>query len=212
MFDRKWTLKMRKYLIGAALLSTAAITPAFAQESAPFTGPHVEGIVGYDDVSEGDGDLMYGVNAGYDFQLGGVIAGIEGEFADSDVKGTGTDLLATGDTFRLNTDRDLYIGARLGFAVTPSTMLYAKGGYTNAKFESRYDDGAGTIYNNGITADGYRLGAGVEQKFNLFGPSGFIKAEYRYSNYKNLDIGQNDFDLETDLDRHQAVVGVGVRF
>ncbi len=203
---------MRKYLLGAALLASAAATPAFAQEAAPFTGPHIEGLVGYDDVSKGDGDLMYGISGGYDFQLGGVIAGIEGEFADSEVKGTANDLITTGDSFRLNTDRDLYIGARVGFTVTPSTLLYAKGGYTNAKFEGRFNDGAGTIYNNGVTADGYRIGAGIEQKFNLFGPSGFVKAEYRYSNYKNLDIGQNDFDLETDIDRHQAVVGVGVRF
>ena len=203
---------MRKYLLGAALLASAAATPAFAQEAAPFTGPHIEGLVGYDDVSKGDGDLMYGISGGYDFQLGGVIAGIEGEFADSEVKGTANDLITTGDSFRLNTDRDLYIGARVGFTVTPSTLLYAKGGYTNAKIEGRFNDGAGTIYNNGVTADGYRIGAGIEQKFNLFGPSGFVKAEYRYSNYKNLDIGQNDFDLETDIDRHQAVVGVGVRF
>ena len=203
---------MRTYLIGAALLSTVAVTPAFAQEEAPFTGPHIEGIVGYDDVSEGKGNLMDGGNAGYDFQLGRVIAGIEGEYADSDVKGSASDLITTGDSFSLNTDRDLYVGARLGFAISPTTMIYAKGGYTNAKFEGRFNDGLGTIYNTGVTTDGYRLGAGVEQKFNLFGPSGFIKAEYRYSNYKNIDIGEDDFDLETDFDRHQAVVGVGVRF
>ena len=203
---------MRKYLLSAALLSSAAITPAFAQEAAPFTGPHIEGIVGYDDISDGKGDVMYGVAAGYDFQLGGVIAGIEGEFADSDVKGSARDLVTTGDSFSLNTDRDLYVGGRLGFAVTPSTMIYAKGGYTNAKFEGRFTNGAGTIFNDGVTADGYRVGAGIEQKFSLFGPSGFIKAEYRYSNYKNIDIGEDDFDFKTDFDRHQAVVGVGVRF
>lgn len=203
---------MRKLLIGAALLSTALATPAFAQEDAPFTGPHVEALVGYDDVADGDGDLMYGVAAGYDFQMGGVIAGIEGEFADSDVNGAASDLFSTGDSFRLNTDRDLYLGARLGFAVSPSTMIYVKGGYTNAKFEGRFDNGAGTIFNNGVTADGYRVGAGMEQKFNLLGPSGFIKAEYRYSNYKNLDIGENDYDRQIDVDRHQAVIGLGVRF
>jgi outer membrane immunogenic protein len=203
---------MRKLLIGAALLSTALATPAFAQEDAPFTGPHVEALVGYDDVADGDGDLMYGVAAGYDFQMGGVIAGIEGEFADSDVNGAASDLFSTGDSFRLNTDRDMYVGARLGFAVSPSTMIYVKGGYTNAKFEGRFDNGAGTIFNNGVTADGYRVGAGMEQKFNLLGPSGFIKAEYRYSNYKNLDIGENDYDRQIDVDRHQAVIGLGVRF
>jgi outer membrane immunogenic protein len=203
---------MRKLLIGAALLSTALATPAFAQEDAPFTGPHVEALVGYDDVADGDGDLMYGVAAGYDFQMGGVIAGIEGEFADSDVNGAASDLFSTGDSFRLNTDRDLYLGARLGVAVSPSTMIYVKGGYTNAKFEGRFDNGAGTIFNNGVTADGYRVGAGMEQKFNLLGPSGFIKAEYRYSNYKNLDIGENDYDRQIDVDRHQAVIGLGIRF
>jgi len=203
---------MRKFLIGAAFLSTALTTPAFAQEAAPFTGPHIEALVGYDDVADGDADIMYGVAAGYDFQMGGVIVGIEGEFADSDVNGAANDLVTTGDSFRLNTDRDLYVGARLGFAVSPSTMIYAKGGYTNAKFEGRFDNGAGTIFNNGVTADGYRIGAGIEQKFNLLGPSGFIKAEYRYSNYKNLDIGQNDFDRTIDADRHQAVIGVGMRF
>lgn len=203
---------MRKLLIGAALLSTALATPAFAQEDAPFTGPHVEALVGYDDVADGDGDLMYGVAAGYDFQMGGVIAGIEGEFADSDVNGAASDLFSTGDSFRLNTDRDMYVGARLGFAVSPSTMIYVKGGYTNAKFEGRFDNGAGTIFNNGVTADGYRVGAGMEQKFNLLGPSGFIKAEYRYSNYKNLDIGENDYDRQIDVDRHQAVIGLGIRF
>lgn len=203
---------MRKLFIGAALLSTALATPAFAQEGAPFTGPHVEALVGYDDVADGDGDLMYGVSAGYDFQMGGVIAGIEGEFADSDVNGAASDLFSAGDSFRLNTDRDLYLGARLGFAVSPSTMIYVKGGYTNAKFEGRFDNGAGTIFNNGVTADGYRVGAGMEQKFNLLGPSGFIKAEYRYSNYKNLDIGENDYDRQIDVDRHQAVIGLGVRF
>jgi outer membrane immunogenic protein len=203
---------MRKLLIGAALLSTALATPAFAQEDAPFTGPHVEALVGYDDVADGDGDLMYGVAAGYDFQMGGVIAGIEGEFADSDVNGAASDLFSTGDSFQLNTDRDMYVGARLGFAVSPSTMIYVKGGYTNAKFEGRFDNGAGTIFNNGVTADGYRVGAGMEQKFNLLGPSGFIKAEYRYSNYKNLDIGENDYDRQIDVDRHQAVIGLGIRF
>lgn len=203
---------MKKIILSAILLAGAAATPALAQEEAPFTGPHIEGLIGYDDVSEGDGDLMYGIAGGYDFQAGGAIIGIEGEFADSDVNGSATDLITTGDSFRLNTDRDLYIGARVGVAVTPSTMLYAKGGYTNAKFEGRFDDGLGTIYNNGVTADGYRLGAGIEQKFSLFGPSGFVKAEYRYSNYKNLDIGEDDFDLDIDVDRHQALVGVGVRF
>ena len=66
---------------------------------------------------------MYGVSAGYDFQLGGAVAGIEGEYTDSTTKRRGNELLIVGDSARLDTDRDLYIGARLGFAVGPTTML-----------------------------------------------------------------------------------------
>jgi outer membrane immunogenic protein len=125
-------------------------------------------------------------------------------------KGRNADVLQIGDSTNLKTGRDLYAGARLGFAISPTTMIYAKGGYTNAKFKARYANAAGAIFTDGRTADGYRLGAGIEQKFSLLGPSGFVKAEYRYSNYKNLDVGTNDVNI--DVDRHQAVVGLGIRF
>jgi outer membrane immunogenic protein len=206
-----------RILFTAVLLSTAALSPALAQESAPFTGAHVEALAGYDALGVGDADLddsadgvLYGVNAGYDFQLGGVIAGIEGEVTDSSTKRRGSELIVVGDSARVNADRDLYVGARLGFAAGPSTMIYAKGGYTNAKLKTEYNNGTGILSTEGVTLDGYRVGAGVEQKFNIFGPSGFVKAEYRYSNYKNLDFGAADID--TDLDRHQLLVGLGVRF
>ena len=200
---------MRKILIGAALAAGVVAMPAQAQEAAPFTGAHVEGLIGYDNVSGSDG-LLYGIGAGYDFQFGKAIVGIEGEFADSDTKSRENDILAIGDSARVNTDRDIYVGGRIGFAVAPATLLYAKAGYTNAKFEARYNNGTGTTINDGNTADGYRLGAGIEQKFNLFGPSGFVKAEYRYSNYRNLDVGSNDVNI--DVDRHQVLAGVGIRF
>lgn len=200
----------------AALLAAAVATPALAQERAPFTGPHVEVTGGWDRLTGQDGNgghkdgFMYGVGAGYDAQIGGVILGIEGEASDSTNKIRGRNIVATGDSARFSAGRDLYIGARLGFAVAPATLLYVKGGYTNARFGLRYDNGLGAISRDHVTADGYRLGAGVEQKFNVFGPGGFVKAEYRYSNYKNIDIGNTDVDA--DFDRHQVVGSIGVRF
>jgi outer membrane immunogenic protein len=208
---------MRTMFLAGAAFASAVAAPAVAQNAEPFTGPHIEGIIGYDilkspdtDLDEGADGLLYGVAGGYDFQLGGAVAGIEGEVTGATSNQRGNDLLLTGDSARLKTDRDFYIGGRVGVGIGPSTLLYAKGGYTNLRIKSRYNDGTGAILNEGVTLDGYRLGAGVEQKFNLFGPSGFIKAEYRYSNYKNLDFGS--VDIDTDLDRHQIVAGVGVRF
>lgn len=200
---------------GAAVL---AATPAFAQEErGPFTGAHVEALGGYDNLSGGsDGTsdstdgVQYGASAGYDFQLGGLVAGIEGEFSGSTAKVRTNDIDVVGDNLRLKADRDLYIGGRLGYAIAPSTLLYVKGGYTNQRIKSHYDNGTGGLFDEGVTLDGYRIGAGIEQKFNLLGPSGFVKAEYRYSNYSNLDLG--NVDANVDVDRHQVVAGVGVRF
>ncbi|MCE7797653.1 outer membrane beta-barrel protein [Sphingobium sufflavum] len=207
-----------RYLFSLAFAGglIAAATPALAQETAPFTGPHIEALAGYDNLSGGDDGvddsvdgLQYGIGAGYDFQFGGVIAGIEGEFAGSTTKARGRDIFAPGDGAELRAGRDLYVGGRIGVAATPSTLIYLKGGYTNTRLNLRAYDANG-YFETGNNLDGYRVGAGIEQKFNLFGPSGFVKAEYRYSNYSNLNIGR--FNADVDIDRHQVVAGVGVRF
>ena len=168
-----------RILFTAALLASAAVTPVLAQENAPFTGAHVEALAGYDAIGVGDADLddsadgfLYGINAGYDFQLGGVIAGIEGEITDSTTKRRGNELLVVGDSARLDTDRDLYVGARLGFAAGPSTMIYAKaasngqlassgtltaaqipggiGGALGGLISHMQANGAGSIANSGV--------------------------------------------------------------
>ncbi|MFT3965181.1 MAG: outer membrane beta-barrel protein [Sphingobium sp.] len=209
-----------RYFIPFALAGglIAAATPAMAQdERAPFTGPRVEAVVGYDNLSGGDDGvddsvdgLAYGVGLGYDVQFGQAIVGIEGEVLGSTTKLRGYDINIPGDGAQLRAGRDLYIGARAGFAVAPATLVYLKGGYTNGKLNARYYSPSGFYAEEGRTMDGWRIGAGIEQKFNLFGPGGYVKAEYRYSNYSNLNLG--DFNADIDVDRHQVVAGVGVRF
>lgn len=206
-------------LFTAALIAAAAASPALAQEEAPFTGPRVEAILGYDRVNAGndfdagrDG-LLYGAGIGYDFQLGGVVLGVEGEITGSTTRIGQRDAVVAGDLYENRADRDLYVGGRIGVAVAPSTLLYAKGGYTNAGLKTYYTPVAGGTTTEGrLEAEGYRIGAGVEQKFNLFGPSGYVKAEYRYSNYSSINSTVSATSVDVDLDRHQAVVGVGVRF
>lgn len=202
-------------LIGLAAFAAA---PALAQdEPAPFTGPRVEVIGGYDNVQPGNDNsdkaaegFTYGVGLGYDFQMGGAVLGLEAELADSTGKITGRDIDIAGDSLQLRSNRDIYVGGRVGFAVAPSTLLYVKGGYTNFRVQSRYQNTTGTVFDQGVTLDGWRAGIGLEQKFSLLGPSGFIKAEYRYSHYGNINLDNVNADI--DVDRHQAVVGVGFRF
>jgi outer membrane immunogenic protein len=208
-----------------------ASAPAMAQNVAPvdpFSGFHVEALAGYDvskagssvddDVNE-DNDqsidgFAYGVGAGYDFRAGNFVVGPEAEvtwstaktkFDDGDFEGFGIG--------NVKTNRDLYVGARVGYVVTPKTMIYAKGGYTNAKFDVRNASGTVTT-NRDLDADGWRIGAGVEQAISN---NVFAKLEYRYSNYEKGELDyRGDFPdgdrFNLDLDRHQVMAGVGVRF
>lgn len=201
--------------LGAAAF---AATPALAQEPGPFTGAHFEALVGYDHLSVDNGassntsdGVQYGAAAGYDFQFGQLIAGVEGELSESTSRVFGFNVARPGDFQRLEADRDIYVGARLGYAIAPTTMLYVKGGYTNLRLKSRYDDGIGGRFSESDSIDGWRAGAGIEQKLNLFGPGGFVKAEYRYSKYSNLDLAIPG-PVGLDVDRHQVVAGVGIRF
>src|SRR3546814_9996460 len=91
-------LIMRTYVI-AALLAGSVAFPAMAQNTSPFTGPRVEGLIGYDSLRSGEreddadtnddqGDetidgIGFGVGAGYDYDAGGVILGVAGEFMES---------------------------------------------------------------------------------------------------------------------------------
>lgn len=220
---------MFKYA-AAALVAGTILAPAAAsaQDAAPFTGFRVEALAGYDNFRSGEADdgdntsedegdesidsIAYGIGVGYDFSVGSVSAGIEAEYVDTaaeqDFAETidGTELLG-----EIGIGRDLYIGGRLGFTVTPRTLVYAKAGYTNTSIESTFS-GVGDSLDFDTNVDGYRLGAGVEQ---MLGTNAFIKAEYRYSNYSDLQFDDElfaDEDLDIDIDRHQVLAGVGFRF
>jgi outer membrane immunogenic protein len=224
---------MNKFTLALLVTGTAlAATPALAQDAPTtnpvFTGPRVAVLGGYDAIRPGssvdsdlDGDdqtvdgFLYGGEIGYDFAAGGALIGIEGEITDStgkvSVDSSDPDFFGFG---RVATDRDLYAGLRAGILAGPRTLIYAKGGYTNAKLKVVASDGT-TSENASFKLDGYRVGAGVEHAIgNSFLSNGFIKLEYRYSNYGDAKFSYagtaGSFDIDTD--RHQVVAGVGIRF
>ncbi len=200
---------MRIALFAAsALAATAFASPAFAQDST-FTGPHVEVVGGYDHFNDGgtgqrvssDG-VTYGGAAGYDVQVGKLVLGADGEITGSTARNRSTGVVTVGDSLRTSAGRDLYAGGRIGVALAPRVMIYGKAGYTNARVDTRYTNATTTVSDH-ANAGGYRLGAGAQ--FNLSN-SIYLKGEYRYSNYQKLQ-GYN-----IDLDRHQVLGGLGVKF
>lgn len=178
---------MKKIALALVAL-TAAATPAFAQdEAADFTGVHGSAIVGFDYLDLNTTGLDNPSGVAYGVNLGYDFQAGRTVFG---IEGEFTESTAKVEANNVdvaNASRDLYVGGRVGF-VTGPTLIYAKAGYTNARVE--YLGGA----ENG---DGVRVGTGaeVQLKNNIF-----FKGEYRYSNY------------EGDVERHQLVGAVGVRF
>jgi outer membrane immunogenic protein len=217
---------MRTTLLAASALAAATFfaAPAMAQDTpSGFRAGVIGGLdivrPGSTEDSDVDGDdqsiegFQYGIEAGYDLPLGGVVLGVEAELSDS----TGKTRTATTDPNffgygEVGTGRDIYVGARLGVPVGTGTLLYAKGGYTNARLNVVADNGTDTLDEN-FELDGWRLGAGVEKSI---GRNTYAKLEYRYSNYTDADFqfanGATTDTFEVDTDRHQIVAGVGFRF
>jgi len=223
---------MRKFVF-AAMLAGGVSAPAIAQDAdEAFTGFRIEAIGGYDKTSvDSDGDfspntvdrfdegsgldgVLYGVGAGYDFSTGGIVFGAEAELSDSTGGESDDNGFGTGRRASFETGRDIYVGGRIGVLVSPRALIYAKGGYTNARYGLDADDASGTRREFSATLDGFRVGGGVEFALS---ENMFAKAEYRYSSYSDLsvdvadtDVDFDDFDVNTD--RHQLVAGVGFRF
>lgn len=145
---------MKRILAVVAVATAVVATPALAQE---FQGARVGAEIGaVDDDFAGTDKASYGINAGYDFDLGTTVVGVTGSY--------------TGLFDDDNTDlRDLTIAGRFGFKATPRTLVYGTAGYSNLDA----DNFPGSL-------DGVKVGLGVEQKFgNLF-----ANVETRYSNYE----------------------------
>jgi outer membrane immunogenic protein len=206
--------------LSAGLLTLAS--PAAAQE---FSGFRFEGRLGYDWVSleaeyndptqrltyasDEDG-FTFGGEVGYDFPVGngvtlGVYAGAD--FSDADFCTT----VAQVDQACLEVKRDLYVGGRAGLQVGPSTLLYAKAGYSNGQAEIEYEDVDGLVDDliDSGSRDGWHFGAGVEQNF---GPNFYGKLELLYTIYSDLDFENPDYIVTLDGNRTRVMGGLGLRF
>lgn len=221
-----------RFILLAVLGAAFPAAAAQAQEAPPpappaegvFSGPRVGAILGYDKLQPGSSEdsdiagddegadgLLYGGEIGYDWQRGRLVFGAEAEIAGSTAK-VGNPARANLGFGRVKAGRDLYVGGRIGTTLSPTTLVYAKAGYTNARIDLTASDGT-TETGGHFNLDGYRLGLGVERALS---PRTYAKIEYRYSNYGGARFeypsGGNTNNFGIDTDRHQVAVGVGFRF
>lgn len=122
-----------KKIILASVAALAFATPAFAAETADFSGPRVSVSAGLaDDDVVGDDAFAYGAEVGYDWNMNGVVLGVSAEIGDTD-----------------ETGRELGATARIGGVVGKKLLVYGLGGYSNLNAV-------------GFNFEGYQVGAGVE--------------------------------------------------
>lgn len=220
-------MKIRVAILAASIAAVAV--PAAAQDKAPFSGLRVGAEAGYDMLRSGstedvdnardlkqdiDGVNYAGV-IGYDVAAGeNLRIGAEASFGDSSAEWDNDN--GQPNVFnlgRVEAQREIYVGGRIGYVTSPDLMLYVKGGYTNQRFGIEGTNGT-VSQSQRLDTDGYRIGAGAEYALsnNLY-----AGLEYRYSNYSEgeLDFNNNTPDgsrFNIDTDRHQVVATVGVRF
>jgi outer membrane immunogenic protein len=148
--------------------------------------------------SEGNNDnhLAYGGALGVDTFVGdNFVLGIEGTFLNSRAENITRD----GPGVAQRKSFEEWGGAvRAGVMMTPSTLVYAKGGFVvnEQRKYFRADNPLGSYYNHYRTK-GYVVGAGVEQ---MLSDRVYLKAEGRYANYR------------TNSSRLTGLLGLGVLF
>lgn len=151
-----------KKIVLASIAALTFATPSFA---ASFSGPRVGATIGLaDDDFLGTEVFTYGLNAGYDVDLGTAVVGGTVEWQDSD-----EDILG----------RDLSVTARVGAKVNDTALVYGLVGYTNLSVDDDYAD---------LDVDGLRAGVGIEIPF---GTKLYGQLETRYSDYElGLEVYQ----------------------
>jgi outer membrane immunogenic protein len=166
--------------------------------------------------------FIAGGQAGFNYQIGAFVLGVEGDISWSLINGETTNaavLVANRfSTVSLEADRIAMVAGRLGFAFD-NWLIYAKGGWAWVDFQSSglTTNAAGAIIANTHGAerrDGFIIGGGVEWGFAT---NWSVKAEYNF-----IDLGTdrvtrtvlpNDIllrDLDTQI--HLVKFGLNYRF
>lgn len=135
--------------------------------------------------------------AGWNFQSGGFVYGVEGDVGYNAMKGSASRVSAKGGF-------DGSLRARLGYAVTDDLLLYATAG--GAAGRLTLTEGGKSDTN---TMLGWTAGAGVDAKLTdtMFG-----RVEYRYTQYGSKDFTTGSGSGPASWGSNKILVGVGMQF
>jgi outer membrane immunogenic protein len=166
----------------------------------PTTTNNLTGVVGTPPLASiNNSSVIGGFQAGYNWQIGQWVLGLEQDYQFTGLKQTATfavpaGLFAAGDTLSVKTDYLAATRAKVGMA-WDRTLLYAAGGLETGEFDvsSTYvARGAGGSPALGFTDAsklhfGFNVGAGIDYAVTN---NVFLGVEYRY-----IDLGKETYNL-----------------
>lgn len=194
------------------------VAPAPVVSSSNWAGFYGGAFLGYaDDDVDADFDGVNdqpnpsgglgGLAAGYNFQSGNWVYGVEADIAATDLNDTG-DFDPAADEFGVDVNSMATLRGRVGYDMG-RWMPYATLGFAAADADYSYDDGVNTV-NDSNTMTGYSAGVGAEYAIN---DRWSAKGEYLYTNLEGRFQGEGAIDsADVDHDIHALRAGLNYRF
>jgi outer membrane immunogenic protein len=209
--------------------------PAMVPPAYSWTGCYVGGNLGgawthkhfqFDTEDEGSmtpGGFAGGGQIGCDYQFASNwLLGVQGMFDGTTIRGTDIDPTGDGDSYPTRLRWFATATARLGFLVTPSVLLYGKGGAAWVNEKMDWDSfGVFQASTGNDTRTGWDAGAGLEW---MFAPSWSLWVEYDHMDFgtKNTTFSGSSivgpfvipfsFDEQIKQSIDKVLVGVNWRF
>jgi outer membrane immunogenic protein len=188
------------------------------------TGP----IFNYANFDFNGGGGFFGLQNGYNWQSGAWVFGYESDLQLARINGDKTFRSSIffnlpSPTFDTAVSSDINwfgtVRARLGYSVTPATLIYGTGGLAYGEVRSQlffpFTNGAPShfVAVDTHTRFGYSAGGGIEHKI---APNVSLKAEYLYVNLGNHSnsflIDRDTYTWRERVDLHTARIGVNVQY
>jgi opacity protein-like surface antigen len=172
--------------------------------------PGFTGFTGFDPKG-----ALGGAHAGFNWQSGAIVAGLEGDLSFTDIKGSSFNAGSAVTTFSANSIAATHSGAfdllgsgrgRLGYLVSPNVLLYGTGGLAWTRFDDNKDSttlgvnipppgAVGTIAS--LSTPSWRFGwvAGLGVETRLLDTNWLARLEYLHYDFGNSGSAANSQTL-----------------
>jgi opacity protein-like surface antigen len=162
--------------------------------------PGFGGFTGFDPKG-----ALGGVHAGFNWQSGAIVGGLEGDLSFTDIKGSSLNSASAATTFSVNSLTATNSGAfdmlgsgrgRLGYLVSPNVLLYGTGGLAWTRFVNNQDSTSLSVnipppgafgINTSVSSPSWRFGwvAGLGVETRLFDSNWLARLEYLHYDFGN---------------------------